>query len=146
MIDSAVLHKLLATSAITTLVSTRIYPDVLPQPAPTFPAISVSLTSDIPSIYVSKGNEARVTVSCWSNPPVSNGLRSPAEVQTVAAAVKAVMHKPLFNNSPERWTITGTSTSYDIITRRVTDGTRIIENPNGWYHIPVDVLMSYREV
>jgi len=143
MITAMVRNKLANTSAVSALVSTRIYVDALPS-GPTLPAISVHPVSRVPDPIVSKGWEARVQVSCWSNPPVSGGIRSPGEVETVAAAVIAALHKPRLNMVPERWTIG--SVSYDIITRTVTGGTRMIEDPTGWYHVPVDVLLSYREV
>lgn len=69
---------------------------------------------------------------------------SPAEVETVAAAVIAALHMPIMNNQVERWTIG--AVSFDIVTRMVTGGTRVIEDPTGWYHVPVDVQISYREV
>lgn len=144
MITAMVRKKLADTSAVTALVSTRIYIDALPAPSPTLPAISVHPVSRIPSKTVGKGWEARVQVSCWSNPPVSAGVRSPSEVETVAAAVIAALHKPRPNMSPERWTVG--SVSYDITTRIVTGGTRTIEEPSGWYHVPVDVQLVYREV
>jgi hypothetical protein len=136
-------NKLANTSAVTALVSTRIYVDALPSGS-TLPAISVHPVSRIPSQTVGKGWEARVQASCWSNPPVSGGVRSPGEVENMAAAVIAALHKPKLNMSPERWTVG--SVSYDILTRIVTGGIRMIEDPTGWYHVPVDVLLVYREV
>jgi hypothetical protein len=143
MITAMVRAKLAATSAVTALVSTRIYVDMLPEPA-TLPAISVHPVSRIPDPEVGKGWTARVQVSCWSDPLKSAGVRSPAEVESVAAAVTAALHKARMNMSPERWTVG--SVSYDITSRKVTGGTRLIEDPTGWYHVPVDVLISYYEV
>lgn len=143
MITAMVRSKLLATSAITALVSTRIYVDSLPQ-SPTLPALSVHPVSKVPGKEVGKGIKARVQISCWSNPPTSEGVRSPAEVESVAAAVTAVFHKPRLNASPEKWTVG--SVSYVITSCRVTGGTRIIKDPTNWYHIPLDVEISYNEV
>ena len=117
--------------------------DALPT-SPTLPAITVHPVSRIPDKTVNKGWEARVQVSCWSNPAVVDGIRSPSQVETVAAAVIAALHKPRLNMTPERWTVS--TTSYDIVSRTVTGGTRTIEDPSGWYHVPVDVSIVYREV
>ena len=136
--------KLLAASGVTALVSTRVYIDGLPQTSPVLPAISVHPVSRVPSKTVGKGWEARVQVSCWSNPVTTGGIRSPGEVENVAAAVIAALHKPRTNMSPEAWTVG--STTYAVTSRTVTGGTRVIEDPSGWYHIPVDVSLVYREV
>lgn len=143
MITAMVRAKLVATAAVTALVSTRIYVDGLP-PTPTLPAISVHPVSKVPSKLLGKQAYARVQVSCWSNPPTSEGVRSPAEIETVAAAVRAVFHKPYLNSSPEKWTVG--STSYIITSCIVTGGTRMIEDPSGWYHLPIDIEISYNEV
>jgi len=144
MITAMVRSKLAATAGVTALVSTRIYIDALPSPSPTLPAITVHPVSRIPSKVAGKGWEARVQVSCWSNPPVSGGVRSPSEIESVAAAVIAALHKPRANMTPERWTVG--SVSYDVTSRTVTGGTRTIRDPGGWYHVPVDVQLVYREV
>ena len=143
MITAMVRSVLANNTGVSTLVSTRVYVDALPA-GPTLPAISVHSVSKIPDPEVGKGWSAEVQVSCWSNPPVSGGIRSPAEVETVAAAVIAAMHKPRLNMTPERWTVG--AVSYDITTRIVSGGTRVIEDPTGWYHVPVSVRISYREV
>ena len=143
MITAMVQTKLLATTAVTALVSTRIYVDGMPQ-NPTLPAITIHPVSGVPDKDVSKATSAQVQVSCWSNPAVTGGLRSPAQVETVAAAVRAVLHKPRLNTSPQRWTVG--SVSYDIITCRCTGGVRLIDPGTNWYHIPVDVLIEYNEV
>ena len=137
--------KLLATSGITSLVSTRVYVDGIPS-SPTFPCISVHLTSDVPNGEVGKLNEVRVQVSCWDNPPrAEGGLRSPVNVEALSAAVKTALHKPIHSDTRvERWTVTGVG-SYDIIKRTVTGGT-MVPHPLDWYHIPRDVLISFTEV
>ena len=136
--------KLLATSGVTSLVSTRVYVDGLPT-TPTFPCISVHLTSDVPNGDIGKFGECRVQVSCWDNPPrAEGGLRSPVAIEALSAAVKTALHKPIHSDTKvERWTTT--SGSYDIIKRIVTGGT-MIPHPLDWYHIPRDVLISYQEV
>jgi hypothetical protein len=144
MITAMVRSKLLSTSGVTTLVSTRIYVDGIPTTTTTLPAIFVSSVSRVPAQRYSKGWDSRVQVSCWSNPVTAGGSRSPLEVENVAAAVTAALHNPRFNNSVDKWTIG--SVSYDVISRYVTGGTRRIENPSGWYHVPVDVMISYQEV
>ena len=140
MITAMVRTKLLASPAVTALVSTRIYVDELPDPA-ILPAITIHPISGVPDKKVSKGAFTRVQVSCRANP---GKPKNPATVEAVAAAVKAVMHLPRLNNSPERWT--AGSTSYDIITRYCTGGIRLIDPVTGWYHVPVDVEIEYKEV
>jgi hypothetical protein len=140
MITAMVRSKLLASSAVTALVSTRIYVDELPTPA-VLPAITIRPVSGVPDKQVSKGAFTRVQVSCWANP---GKPKNPAGVESVAAAVKAVMHLPRLNNQVERWT--AGSVSYDIISRYCLGGTRLINDPTGWYHIPVDVEITYNEV
>ncbi|MCK9592312.1 MAG: DUF3168 domain-containing protein [Methanoregula sp.] len=144
MITAMVRSKLLATSGVTTLVSTRVYIDAIPSTTTTLPAIFVSPVSRVPAKQYSKGWEARVQVSCWSNPATAGGSRSPSEVENVAAAVTAALHKPRLNNAVEKWTVG--SASYNIISRYVTGGTRRMEDPSGWYHVPVDVTLVYQEV
>lgn len=143
MISAALRAKLLATSGVTALVSTRVYVDYLPQ-SPTLPAISIHPVSQIPNKTVDKGSTARIQVSCWSNPSIAGGARSPSEVTSVAAAVKAVCHKAQVNMSPERWTVG--STSFNILSKRVTGMQRMIVDPSGWYHVPIDVELVYQEV
>lgn len=143
MITAMVRNQLAASPTITALVGARVYVDGLPT-TPDLPAISVHPVSRVPDAEVGKGYVSRVQISCWSNPPVSGGVRSPGEVETAAAAVIAVMHKPRMNMVPERWTLG--SVSYDITTRQVTGGVRRIEDPMGWYHVPIDVRIIYREI
>lgn len=143
MIDAMVRTKLLATSGVTTWVSTRVYIDSLPQ-NPTLPALSITLVSLVPGKELEKAWTARVQVSCWSNPSYASGLKSPSEVTSVAASVKAALHRGRLNMTPEKWTVG--STSYDITSRAVTGMPRRFEDPTGWYHVPVDVEITYREV
>lgn len=142
MITAMVRQKLLNTSWVSSLVSGRVFVDSLPETY-RLPAITVHPVSRVPDKRVANGWEARVQVSCWSDPNGS-AKGSPAEVETVAAAVIAALHKPRLNMLPERW-ISG-NTSYDVIHRIVTGGTRVIEDPTGWYHVPVDVQITYLEV
>ena len=143
MITAMVRSVLASDTGVAALVGTRVYVDALPVGV-TLPAISVHPISDPPDPNASNGGTARVQASCWSNPPLSNGVRSPAEVESVAAAVKAVMHKPRLNNAVVRWTVG--SVSYDIVSRTVTGGVRLIDPITDWYHKPVDVLIRYNKV
>lgn len=143
MITAMVQTKLLATTAVTALVSTRIYVDSMPQ-SPTLPAITIHPVSGVPDKEVSKATSARVQVSCWSNPAITGGRRSPAQVESVAAAVKAALHVPRLNSSPQRWAVG--STVYSVLTSRCTGGVRLIDPVTDWYHVPVDVLIEYNEV
>ena len=140
MITAMVRNKLLNTSAVTAMVSTRIYVDEQPVPA-TLPSITIHPVSGVPDKKVSKGAVARVQVSCWASP---GKPRNPVSVEAVAAAVKAALHLPRMNNSVRRWTIG--SVSYDIITGYVTGGVRLIDPTTDWYHVPLDVEITYMEV
>jgi len=140
MIDAMVYKKLLATSAVTALVSTRIYIDEQPDPA-TLPSITVHPTSGVPNAEIGKKHFARVQVSCWAEP---GKPKNPKTVESVAAAVRAALHKPIMNLLyPESWTA-GTAT-YTITKCICTGGIRLIDPTTGWYHIPVDVEISYNE-
>ena len=140
MITAMVRNKLLASSAVMALVSTRVYIDELPDPA-LLPAITIHPVSGVPDKKVSKGAFTRVQMSCWANP---GKPKNPATIEAVAAAVKAVMHLPRLNNQVERWAA-GT-VSYDIVSRYVTGGIRLVDPVTGWYHVPVDVEITYNEV
>lgn len=79
--------RLLATSAVTALVSTRVYAMTLPQ-HPTFPAIRVSLI-DEPEQYHLRGKErmtrARVQVDCFARKMSGNDPKALAT--SIATAV-----------------------------------------------------------
>ena len=67
MIDAMIRTKLLATSAVTALVSTRVYIDEQPDPA-TLPSITIHPISGVPDKTVAGSTLSRVQVSCWSLP------------------------------------------------------------------------------
>ena len=142
LIDAAVLAKLKATTAITTLVSTRVYPDTLP-PAPTLPALTVLRITDNLDPEVPGFHRARVQVSCWSNPVPANGVKSPAQVEGLATAVAALFHKARPNATPAAWT--AGSTTYSVTSSKVQVGPRMTEDGSGYLHVPVDVLVNFRE-
>ena len=90
-VEEAVLDQLLATSAVTALVGTRIYQLVLPE-HPTLPAIRVQLV-DEPENYHLRGNDrltfARVQVDSYAR-KVSGGDPYLSAV-TIADAVNAAL-------------------------------------------------------
>jgi hypothetical protein len=140
MIDAMVRKKLVDTSSISALVSTRIYVDEQPDPA-TLPSITVHTISDVPDKDVGKGGFARVQVSCWSEP---GKPKNPAPVEAVVSAVKAVFHKPRMNSFPFK--LTAGSTSYNVTSSVCTGGVRLIDPTTGWYHVPVDIELNFKEV
>ena len=142
MITGMIRSKLLATSAVTALVSTRIYVDDIPDPA-TLPAISISKASFVPNKEVGKRKFERVQVSCWAEP---GNPKNPAVVESVAAAVRAVFDIPRCNFTPYRLTSSVSSTAYDVTSSHCRGGFRLIDPTTGWYHIPVDLEIDYNEV
>jgi hypothetical protein len=142
LIDAAVMATLRATSTIAALVGGRVYPDALP-PSPTLPAVTVRKISDTPDPEIGRAHRARVQVSCWSNPTPAHGVRSPAEVEGLAAAVAGVVHTARLNGSPT--SMTAGTTSYSVLSMRAAIGPRLIEDGSGYYHIPVDVLAEFTE-
>ena len=141
-IDAAVIAKLKATTAITAIVGQRIYPDSLPL-TPTLPALRVSFVDSNPDNEVPGFNRARVQISCYSNPATSNGVRSPAEVMSMVKAIKDLFHKPRLNSSPTVWS--AGSFSYSMLSSQVQVGPRTTEDVSQYYHVPVDVLVQFRE-
>ena len=131
---------LLDTPAVTSLVSTRVYIDEQPDPA-TLPSITIHPTSGVPDKTVAGATFTRTQVSCWSLP---GKPKNPKPVETVAAAVRAVFHKPRFNSLPYK--LTAGTTTYKVITSQVTGGVRLIDPTTGWYHIPLDIEILYNEV
>lgn len=140
-IDAAVRSKLLASTAVTALVSTRIYTDSLPDNV-TLPAISVHPITDLEDENVPDAMTARVQVSCWSNPVISGGQRSPNEIENIADAVESVLSKTRLEWINESWTI-GTKT-YTVTGCRAITNARIIDDPSGWLHKPIDFIIEFR--
>ncbi|MDD2753927.1 MAG: DUF3168 domain-containing protein [Methanothrix sp.] len=142
MITGMIRSKLLATSAVTDIVSTRIYVDDIPDPA-TLPAISISKASFVPNKEVGKKKFERILVSCWAEP---GNPKNPAVVESVAAAVRAVFDIPRCNFAPYRLTSSVSATAYDVTSSHCRGGFRLIDPTTGWYHIPVDLEIDYNEV
>lgn len=141
-IDAAIIAKLKATTAITAIVGQRIYPDSLPL-TPTLPALRISFVDGNPDSEVPGFNKARVQVSCYSNPATSNGIRSPAEVMSMVKAIKDAFHKGRLNTSPATWT--AGSFSYSVLSSKVQVGPRMTEDISRFIHVPVDILVDFRE-
>lgn len=143
LIDVAVHDRLVATTSSTyALVGARVYYDEVPMGA-TLPAISLVKVSDIPDPEVPGHYTARVQASCWSDPQKANGERSPAEVEGLAAAVVADLHRPRLTHSVLAWA--ASTKTYSIMTSRIANAPRVIEDVSGWFHVPVDVLLEFRE-
>lgn len=141
-IDAAVLAKLKATTTITAIVGQRIYPDSLSL-TPTLPALRVSFIDDNPDKIVPGFNLARVQISCYSNPASSNGIRSPAEVMAMVKAIKDAFHVPRLNHNATIWT--AGSAQYSILSSQVQIGPRMTEDVSEFIHVPVDILVEFRE-
>ena len=143
MITAVVRTKLLTTTAVTNLVSTRIYVDELPDPA-TLPAITIHPISGVPDKEVGKKGFARVQVSIWA---VTGNPKNPSVVESIRAAVKTVFHIPRMNMAyPMRLQAGTTSTYYDVTSSTCTGGVRLIDPTTGWYHVPMDIELTYNEV
>lgn len=104
-VGSAIRALLLADATVASLVSTRIYPNVLPQSV-TLPAIVYSVISDVPELSFDGAIEdtlasVRMQIDCYAR-PVGSGAYG--QVHQVAAAVKAVignLSAPGFNANYE---------------------------------------------
>lgn len=141
-INKAARLKLLGTSAVTALVGTRIYLGTLPE-KPTLPAITIqSITDkeddDVPGWWPNN----RLQVSSWSDPPTQNGVRSPEEVEAIAAAVHTALHHPRFSGSLyESWTVG--STTYKVTRRMGGTQRRNIESTTDYFEISEDFMLSF---
>lgn len=143
MITAMIRKKLLDTSAVTSLVSTRIYIDETPL-AGSLPAISIHKASFVPDKEIGKKKFERVQVSCWAE---TGNPKNPAVVESVAAAVRAVFDIPRMNmDYPMQLSSPVTSTKYNVTSSHCTGGFRLIDPTTGWYHIPVDLELNYSEV
>lgn len=141
LIDAACRSVLAADTAVSALVGQRIYPDMLPAGA-TLPALTYSLVSEVPDRYAPGVRQARVQISCWSAPPEYNGVRSPAEVNTVAEAVISALSRTALQKQVQAWTL-GTTT-YTVTGCRCTNSPRLYENETGFYHVPCDFIITFR--
>jgi hypothetical protein len=143
MITAMIKTKLLATSAVTALVSTRIFVDEQPDPA-TLPSITISKASYVPNKEIGKKKFERVQVSCWADP---GHPMNPSVVESVAAAVRAVFDIPTMNMAyPMKLQSSVSSTVFNVTSSHCTGGFRLIDPTTGWYHIPVDIELNYNEV
>ena len=145
LIDAALRQILANDTTVKGLVAARIYPDRLPAGA-TLPALTYSLISEVPDPYVPGVRQARVQVSCWSNPTAINGIKSPAEVNSVADAVKSALSRTALQKTVSSWTV-GTGTGaviYTVTGCRCTDAPRLYENETGFYHVPCDFIITFR--
>lgn len=143
MITAMIRKKLLDTSAVTALVSTRIYVDESPL-AGSLPAITIHKASFVPNKEIGKKKFERVQVSCWADP---GKPKNPSVVESVAAAVRAVFDIPTMNMSyPMALTSSVSSTVYNVTSTHCTGGFRLVDPTTGWYHIPVDIELNYNEV
>ena len=134
-IDTAVRGKLAADATVAGYVSTRIYPDELPQGC-TKPAIKYSLVSDVPDGEVPGFRAARVQVSVYSDED------SPSEANTVAEAVKSAISRTRLQMDPAAWT--GGTTTFTVIECLCVNAPRLREPDTLYWHYPVDLLIKYR--
>jgi hypothetical protein len=145
-IATAILEILKTNSTIHAIVADRIYPDALPYISdlpPTLPALVVVHVSGTPDTEVPDFSSDRVQVSCFSNPQEVNGISSPLEVEQLAQAVKDALHTPDLKKSPLSQTVSGVS--HCIFQIRMTGERRFREGQTGYYHIPLDFMVSYRK-
>lgn len=141
LIDAACRAVLAADAGVAALVGQRIYPDRLPAGA-TLPALTYSLVSEVPDPYVPGVRQARVQVSCWSAPLEYSGVRSPAEVNSVAEAVISALNRTALQKQVGSWTIW--SETYAVTGCRCTGSRRLLEDETGYYHVPCDFIITLR--
>ena len=87
-ITEALYEKLSTTAGLTALVSTRIYPDVMPQP-PTMPAVTYQLISNVrEERHRGQTGDARprIQLTCWA----ATALGAAAVAEQVRLAVMAM--------------------------------------------------------
>lgn len=127
-IEEALQEYLSGKAEITTLVSDRIYPVVLPQgvsyPALTYLKVSGPVLHDVDIAY------PRFQLSSWSE--------SYAEAKQLAAAVKEVLQrfKGIMGNAP------GVKVSQVVFENELD----LYDPETGVHHIPSDYTIIYREV
>lgn len=114
--------KLAADSGVSTLVSTRIYPVILPQD-PTVPAISYQQISNTEQDGTSTIRETRYQVDCWDD--------DFAGVESLADAVRAAL---------EEWTDTDQTPRVKMC--RVVGGYHDYENDTALYRNSIDVMCT----
>lgn len=115
------LYSALAGAAgVSTLVSNRIYPVLLPQ-SPTYPAISVQRISNSPQQGSTSVRETRYQVNCWA--------ATYAAAQSAAAAVKATLEE-----------YTATATTPRIKMSLVVNEMDDYDSETGVYRVIVEVI------
>jgi hypothetical protein len=147
LISFAIQNALKADTVIKAIVNNRVYPDVLPRvndADPALPALSVSVVSDPPVSNSKCQRTARIQVSCWSNPPNVNGVKSPLEVETLHEAVITALH----HDENEKFTTVYTVSSkhYHVIGQRCINSIRLREQDTDFYHIACDFEIIYRKL
>lgn len=118
-IQETIYEHLTTNAGLVALVSTRVYPAVLPQ-RPTLPALTYQRISGVPE-YSHSGRalmQSRFQISCWA--------ATYAGAIALATAVKAAM-----DTFPDVAFIEGHSEMY--------------EPETSVYHIPVDVMIWHEE-
>lgn len=118
----AVGYKLLNSTGVTAFVSNRIFHGDIPEGSTTLPAINYFFISR-PNILYGHGERVRYQISCRST--------DPGECMNLAHEVHSAL-----NNVQE--SVNG----FDIQDIRY-DGSNFVIEPNGIYHIPVDVFVTY---
>ena len=114
--------KLAGTTAVSTIVSTRIYPVIMPQD-PTVPAISYQQISMTEQDGTSTLREQRYQVDCWDD--------DFAGVQTLGDAVQAAL---------EEWTDTDQTPRVKM--SRIVGSYHDYENETGLYRVSFDVMCN----
>jgi len=145
-IATVILEILKVNAGVIAIIGDRIYPDGLPYTSdnpPTLPALVIVHVSGTPDNEVSDFSIDRVQVSCFSNPQEVNGVASPLEVEQLAQAVKDALHIPDLKKSPLSQTVSGVS--HHIFQIRMTGERRYRESGTGFYHKPLDFMVSYRK-
>lgn len=141
-IDAIVRAVLKSAPAITAMVGDRIYVDRAPMGA-RLPYITISKPSEIPDKDVPGAYEARIQVSCWSNPALNNGMKDPTEVEAISEAVLSSINHASLQYLNEQWAV-GT-TRYQILRCRCINAPRYREAVSDYYHIPCDFMIKFRK-
>jgi len=142
-ISTVIMDLLKSNTGVTALVGTRIYPDGLPTDV-TLPALVVVHVTGVPDPDIPAVSTDRIQVSCFSNPPESNGVKSPMEVEQVADAVKTALHHSDLEKNPMTRTVAGVKHSI-LKAPRLLSERRYREDGTDWYHKPLDFSVTYRK-
>lgn len=143
-IDAAIRNKLVSDGTISGYVSTRIYFDEIPI-STTMPAISVFKVSEVPDTIIPDLYRASVQVSVWSTGSPQNGMGSPAEAETIAAAVVDLLTKTRPEEGVPTAYTAGTST-FSVHRISCTGNRRLKDPVTDWYHVSIDIEVKFRKV